>query len=222
MKEEQQLDALEARVFGVLIEKAMTTPDQYPLSLNATTAGCNQKSNRHPVLSLPESEVLNSLNKLMVHGLVGRVMQAGSRVEKFRHNGHERLQMGDAQLALLSELLVRGPQNPGELRQRASRMHDLPTLEALRSALQPMIDQGFVKLLPPSPGSRAEHYVQLLSPGLHALEESPPAPSVRPSVQSTAATPGASGRLEALEREVQRLRRQLDALSQSLGEPLVD
>jgi uncharacterized protein YceH (UPF0502 family) len=222
MQEEQQLDALEARVFGVLIEKQMTTPDQYPLSLNATTSGCNQKSNRHPVLSLGESEVLNTLNKLMVHGLVGRVMQAGSRVEKFRHNGPEFLKLGDAQLAILAELLMRGPQNPGELRQRASRMHEIPSLDALREELRPLIERGFAKHLPPSPGSRAERYAQLMSPDLHPLDEPVATSAPRSGAPTAPSTPAAATRLQTLEEEVARLRRQLDALSAALGEPLVD
>lgn len=222
MKEQYQLDAAEARVFGVLIEKSTTTPDQYPLSLNATTLGCNQKSNRHPVVSLPESKVLHALNMLMVRGLVGRVMQAGSRVEKFRHNGHEQLGLGDAQLAILAELLMRGPQNPGELRQRASRMHEIPSLEALRNELRPLIERGFAKEVPPSPGSRAERFVQLMSPGLHPLDETVAASTFRASAPPAPAGPGAATRLETLEEEVARLRRQLDALSAALGEPLVD
>lgn len=229
MQEEQQLDALEARVFAVLIEKSTTTPDQYPLSLNATTSGCNQKSNRNPVLSLGESDVLNTLNKLMVHGLVGRVMQAGSRVEKFRHNGHERLQLGDAQLAILAELLMRGPQNPGELRQRASRMHEMASLDVLRAELQPLIHHGFVKQIAPSPGSRAERFVQLMCPDLHPLDEPAAAlssgtpPSGAPASAAPAApSAGAAARLATLEEEVARLRRQLDALSEALGEPLTD
>jgi uncharacterized protein YceH (UPF0502 family) len=221
-----QLDAHESRVFGVLVEKSLTTPDQYPLSLNATTAGCNQKSNRHPVLDLSETEVLMALDKLAVRGLVGRVHPAGSRVERFRHNGRERLEVSEAQLAVLAELLMRGPQQPGELRSRAQRMSAIESQEDLTRALEPLQQRGYVKRLPPSPGSRAERYVQLISPDLHPIEAPAaaswaPTPEARTSA-STVAPVGAGPRSEELERQVSKLRRDLDLLAEKLGENFDD
>lgn len=224
MDEELLLDAHEARVLGVLVEKALTTPDQYPLSLNAATAGCNQKSNRSPVLELSESEVLLALDKLVVRGLAGRVHPLGSRVERFRHNGHERLELDDAKLAILAELLMRGPQTPGDLRQRAGRMTPFDSLQALESALAPLLQRGFVQRLPPAPGTRAERYAQLLCPGLHPLDAPAAAPQqVSAQAPAPAATTSPLGqRVEALERELRALRTQLHQLAEKLGEPLTD
>src|SRR4051812_3562708 len=117
-----QLNPNEARVLGVLIEKATTTPEQYPLSLNALTNGANQKNNRDPVLALSEDEVFEAVEGLRAKQLVIRVDQVGSRVPKFKHAAGDVLRCSGAQLAVMAELLLRGPQTQGELRGRASRM----------------------------------------------------------------------------------------------------
>lgn len=219
MDEELLLDAHEARVFGVLVEKSLTTPEQYPLSLNAATAGCNQKSNRFPVLDLAESTVLVALDKLVVRGLAGRVHPAGSRVERFRHNGSERLKMSDAEIAVLAELLMRGPQTPGDLRARASRMAQMESQEDLQRVLAPLMQRGFVERLAPAPGSRAERYAQLMSPDLHPLEASA-APAAAPRMVDGGASMPLIARVEALEREIATLRAQLHNLAETLGEEL--
>jgi len=206
------LEPNEARVLGVLIEKEMTVPDQYPLSLNATTAGCNQKSNRHPVLSLSESEVQTQLDKLVVLGLVGRVQPASSRVERYRHNAKERLDLGPRAVAILAELLMRGPQSRGELRTRAARMVPIDTQEVLNESLAPLIERGFVEILPPPPGSRAERVVQKLSPDAHPLDA--------PSALAAPASPPPRTTVDSLVERVERLERQLASLADKLGESL--
>ena len=117
-----ELNAHEARVLGVLIEKCLTTPDQYPLSLNAATNGCNQKSNRNPMVDFSEAEVTVAITGLQYKHLAGASTPAGSRVEKYRHNAGAHFKIDDRDMAVLAELLIRGPQSPGELRTRANRM----------------------------------------------------------------------------------------------------
>jgi uncharacterized protein YceH (UPF0502 family) len=208
------LNAHEARLFGVLIEKALTTPDQYPLSLNAAVNAANQKSNREPVLSLTEDEVATALDGLEKKYLVRRVF---SRVERYRHNGKETLGLEYPQLAVLAELLMRGPQQPGELRARVSRMSPIDSIEQLMSELTLLTDRGLVQRLDPTPGSRAERYVQLLSPDLHPLD----APVVAVGTCDSGAGDLAA-RVAVLEAAVDQLRHQLIRLAEKLGEPLED
>jgi uncharacterized protein YceH (UPF0502 family) len=215
-----RLDPNEARVFGVLVEKALTTPEQYPLTINAATNGANQKSNRDPVLSLSEDDVAAALQRLEEKYMARKVFPMNSRVEKFCHNGKDALALDAAGLAVLAELLMRGPQTPGDLRGRASRMTSIDSLEQLANILNTLIERGYVQRLPPLPGSRAERYVQLLSPDLHPLE--PPAgayvagasPSARPAA---AVGPDLVERVVTLEAEVARLRELVQALSDRLG-----
>jgi hypothetical protein len=217
-----QLIDVEARVLGVLVEKAFTTPEQYPLSLNAATVGSNQKSNRDPVTRYQEAEVLVALDGLVQKGLAGRVRQAASRVEKFRHSAQGALDLGDAELAVLVELLLRGPQSPGELRGRVRRMVPIETLEELAALLERLRGRGLVERLAPSPGTRAERYVQLLAPGLHPVDAaSAPAESATRGAERASAPaaprPSVEGRVEALERRVDDLSSKLDALVAELG-----
>ncbi len=231
MENTRKLEPIEARLLGVLIEKDFTTPEQYPLSLNALTAGCNQKSNRDPVLDLNDSEVYAATGKMIVKGWAGSVHPAGSRVERFRHNAGEMLGIGRAQVAVVAELLLRGPQQPGELRARVSRMVDIPSQSGLMDVLAPMLASGLVVRLDPQPGSRAESYGQTVAPGAHPTTtraSAPPAPSVRasmPSELTTGAAPtvdlsAVDRRISDLHAEVQLLRRQLSNLAWKLGEKL--
>lgn len=227
MSPERQLDATEARVLGVLIEKELTTPDQYPLTLNAATNGSNQKNNRDPVLELAESEVDSALRKLIVQGFVGSVHPVGSRVEKFRHNAGTLLSIERPQLAVLAELLLRGAQQPGELRGRASRMAPIESLPALAEVLGPLLEAGLVVRLDPTPGSRAERYAQTLTGSQAAARAptaapspSPPAPPKAPAPEAEERSPALAKRVEELEFTVSRLRRQLDNLAWRLGEKL--
>ena len=218
-----RLNAHEARVLGVLVEKQLTTPDGYPLSLNALTSGSNQKSNRDPITDFTEAEVTVALQGLVVKHLAGRVVPAGSRVEKWRHNSRETLHVDDAELALVAELLMRGPQTPGELRSRAARMAPQGSLDDLSRRLTALAERGLVQRLDPAPGTRAERYAQLLSPDLHPLAA--PAARVAPAVpappgaaaDSAGSSTGLAQRVEALEGEVRELRERLEDLCVRLG-----
>jgi uncharacterized protein YceH (UPF0502 family) len=215
-----QLTPDESRVLGVLIEKALTTPDQYPLSLNATVNGCNQKNNRDPVLAMDEDATLDALESLRGKGLVVRVDSPGSRVHKYRHNAGDALHARTAELAILAELLLRGPQTLGELRGRASRMQPLESLEVVKGMLTALEqrEEPLVRELPRSPGSRAEQYAQLLCVDLH------PAPTAAAAVASddaSIAKPASSGlgdRVAALESEVATLKDAIRKLAAALGE----
>jgi len=232
MEDTRKLEPIEARLLGVLIEKELTTPEQYPLSLNALTAGSNQKSNRDPVLDLSESEVYAATGKLIVKGWAGSVHPAGSRVERFRHNAGEMLGVGRAQVAIVAELLLRGPQQPGELRARVSRMVEIASQPALMDALAPLLSSGLVVRLDPQPGSRAESYGQTIAPGAHSTPSraAAVAPSVRAAMphetiaEATAAPTvdltAVDRRISDLHAEVQMLRRQLSNLAWKLGEKL--
>ena len=209
----------ESRVLGVLIEKATTTPDQYPLSLNAVVNGANQKNNRDPVMTMDEGRAFEALESLRTKGLVVRSDMAGSRVNKYRQLASEVLHARPAEIALLAELLLRGPQTLGELRGRASRMHPFESLESVKNMLAALItrDEPFVKELPPAPGSRAERYAQLLCPELHPLD----APASAPAAASREAPAGLelAGRVQVLEAEVAMLKQAVRRLASALGEP---
>lgn len=210
------LNGHEARVFGVLVEKAFTTPDQYPLSLNGATNGCNQKSNRDPVLDFSEAEVRIALQGLRMKGLVGVSVPSGSRVEKYRHNAKETLKLGDRALAVLSELLLRGPQTAGELRTRAKRMRDVTVPGALEEAIESLEAAGFLRTLP---GGRATRYAQTVCPELHPDGETAPAPAA-PTAAAPAAAPAApqaTDRVQALEERVEALERTVQRLTAELG-----
>ncbi|HEX8914914.1 MAG TPA: DUF480 domain-containing protein, partial [Humisphaera sp.] len=154
----------EARVLGVLIEKQMTTPDQYPLTLNAVVAGASQKNNRFPVVEMTDDAAISAAEGLREKGLAARVEQAGARVSKYKHLAAEKLECRPAELALLAELLLRGPQTLGELRGRASRMQAFESLPATEGFVRSLMDRPtpLVRRLPPAPGTRAEKYEQLL------------------------------------------------------------
>lgn len=151
------LDAAERRVLGVLIEKGKTTPDQYPLSLNALVAGCNQKSNRDPVMSLDEESASRALASLRQAGAVAEVFGSG-KIPRYRHLAYEWLGAGKEELAILGELLLRGEQSEGDLRGRASRMDPIPDLDTLRSHLDALAGRGLVVWLsPPGRGRMLTH-----------------------------------------------------------------
>src|SRR5688572_1932764 len=141
------LSLVERRVLGVLIEKQKTTPDVYPMSLNALVTGCNQKSNREPVLNLSDVEVEDTLIELQKQALATRV--DSGRVEKWRHLLYEQWHIGKAEIAVVAELLLRGPQTEGDLRGRVSRMDPVEDLDALRALLRPLAQRGLVVYLTP-------------------------------------------------------------------------
>jgi len=151
------LDANERRVLGVLIEKGKTTPDQYPLSLNAVVTGCNQKSNRDPLMHLDEESASRALTSLRHSGAVAEVFGSG-KIPRYRHLAYEWLGVGKEELAILGELLLRGEQSEGDLRGRASRMDPIPDLEALRTHLDAMASRNLIVWLsPPGRGRLLTH-----------------------------------------------------------------
>lgn len=151
------LDANERRVLGVLIEKGKTTPDQYPLSLNALVTGCNQKSNRDPVMTLDEEQVTRAIASLRTSGAAAEVFGSG-RIPRYRHLAYEWLGVGKEELAIVGELLLRGAQTEGDLRGRASRMDPIPDLDALRLHLDSLAARGLVVWLsPPGRGRMLTH-----------------------------------------------------------------
>ncbi|MBL8746045.1 MAG: YceH family protein [Phycisphaerae bacterium] len=207
----------ESRTLGTLVEKAQTTPQQYPLTLNALVNGCNQKNNRDPVTTLTDDDVLAALEGLRSKELAREALLAGSRVHKYRHVARERLAVCTAELIVLTELLLRGPQAPGELRSNAQRMMppgdaSLSTLESTQSVLDGLRSrpEPMVVKLPRRPGERAERYAQLLCPDLHPLDDpAPHSPTVAPRAEPHS---NLNERVEQLESEVASLRAALERL----------
>jgi uncharacterized protein YceH (UPF0502 family) len=159
------LNEAEARVLGALLEKEITTPDYYPLSLNALVNACNQKSNRDPVMTLEEDSVRAALRALHDNSLARSVSAADSRVTKYEHRLQEAFNFDRREAAIFCELLLRGPQTPGELRSRAERMHHFDDLSEVQSALQRLMSRQppLVKVLARQPGTKESRYVHLLS-----------------------------------------------------------
>jgi uncharacterized protein len=205
-----ELTPHECRALGVLVEKAQTTPQQYPLTLNALTSGCNQKNNREPVMDLSDEQVQVALDGLRRKGLAREVMLSGSRVEKFRHVAREALEIDTRELVILAELLLRGPQTVGELRNRASRMHALETTDVVTNLVNSLISRAepLARELPPAPGDRAPRYMQLLCPTAHAIAAAVQGAS---GPHATPAAPAAASddmlrRIEKLEREMEQIK----------------
>ena len=172
------LNDIEVRVLGCLIEKELATPEYYPLTLNALTNACNQKSNRDPVLSLEEAEVVRALDSLRFKQFA-LLSAEGSRVAKYRHLLAEKLRLTPAELAVLCELLLRGPQTPGELRTRVERMHPFPDLAAVETVMEELMERTppLAVRLPKQPGRKEQRYAQLFAgEPAQAVDEHAPAP----------------------------------------------
>ena len=177
------LNNIEARVLGALIEKEITTPDYYPLSLNALVNACNQKSNREPVMNLEENSVSRALAQLTEKNLAAGTSARDSRVLKYEHRLQEAFNFDRLETAILCVLLLRGPQTPGELRSRTERMHKFDDLEQVQSTLQRLIkrEPPIVAMLPRQPGTKEARYAHLLSgelqaPAISAPEHAAPSP----------------------------------------------
>lgn len=167
-----QFSPEEARVIGVLLEKQVTTPEQYPLSLNAIVTGCNQKTNREPVMSLSDADVQSVVDELVRRHHVSPQSGFGNRVTKYEqrfcNSEFGQLKLSEAQVALLATLLLRGPQTPGELRMRAARMHDFADMQEVEQALEVLVsreDGPMVVKLPREPGKREHRYQHLFGDG---------------------------------------------------------
>jgi uncharacterized protein YceH (UPF0502 family) len=209
------LDEVEVRILGSLIEKEMTTPESYPLSLNALTSACNQKSNRDPAMSLAEEEVVRGLDRLGSRGMA-RLTTTGGRVARYRHSLAEMLGLSPSCMAVLAELLLRGPQTPGELRIRAERMAPLPDLAAVETVLAEL--QGYaprlVTILPRQPGRKEQRYAHLLS-GEPQLSADEPTPAPEPARLRVAA---GNERITRLNAEITTLRTEVADLRRMLAE----
>jgi hypothetical protein len=205
------LSAVECRVLGALIEKDITTPDYYPLSLNALVNACNQKNNRDPVMSLDESAVRDALYTLQEKRLAGPAGGADSRVTKYEHRIQEVFNFTRAETAVMDVLLLRGPQTPGELRGRTERMYRFEELSDVQSTLQKLTQRepSLVKMLPRQPGTKESRYAHLLSGDVEGFEAPPEA--------ATLSTRGGDDeRFAQLESEVAELRRELGELKQQM------
>ena len=198
-------DAIEIRVVACLLEKQRTTPDAYPLSLNALRLACNQATNRDPVVDYDETAVVEALRRTALRGWTRLASGAGSRARKYRHLLDEALDADPAELALLAVLMLRGAQTPGELKQRADRQHAFVDLDAVHETLEKLVERGYVERLPRRPGQKEERYAQLLGEGVAEerteIEEAP-----------------AEDRLDRLERELGQLREEVRQLRTALGD----
>jgi uncharacterized protein len=207
-------DAVEIRVAGCLVEKQRTTPDAYPLSLNALRLACNQSTNRDPVVSYDEETVSAALRRLAQRGWTRLASGAGSRARKYRHLLPEALDVNDGELALLAVLMLRGAQTPGELKQRSERLYAFGDLGTVQETLERLLERELVARHPRRPGQKEERYEQVLGGGEGGEahdEEAEPA-FLSPAVAAD------DDRLERLERELQDLRSEVAKLRQSLGD----
>jgi len=211
-----QLSQIEARVLGALVEKETTTPEYYPLSLNALVNACNQKSNRDPVMTLGEEAVRQALRSLSDQAMV-RSAGGDSRVAKFEHRLNELYNFHRHEIAVLCVLLLRGPQTPGELRTRAERMYAFEDLEAVHAALNLLLrrDPPLVKILPRQPGTKESRYMHLFSgdviPGEHAAKE------LSAETETAGKTTQDGDRVTQLEAEIMELRRELNTLREQFA-----
>jgi uncharacterized protein len=204
-------DAIEIRVVGCLIEKQRTTPDAYPLSLNALRLACNQSTNRDPVVSYDEATVSEALRRTALRGWTRLASGAGSRARKYRHLLPEALELDPAEVSLLAVLMLRGPQTPGELKQRSERLHGFADLAAVEETLEELIARGHVARRERRPGQKEVRYAQLLggevAEGTAAVETPPPAASEEDEI------------VAGLEGEIASLRAELARLREAYGEP---
>ncbi|MGA9055464.1 MAG: YceH family protein [Terriglobia bacterium] len=207
-----KLHEIEVRVLGSLAEKEITTPDYYPLSLNALINACNQKSNRDPVMALDERVVTQALDSLNEKSLAGQVTSADSRVPKYAHRLQEVFNFDRREMAVLCVLLLRGPQTPGELRGRAERMYQFDDLEVVESALRHLMEREppLVKKLARQPGTKESRYAHLLAGDVEGW--------IAPAEAHAVAATGDQDeqRITRLETEVQSLRTEIADLRQQL------
>lgn len=206
------LNEIEARVLGALVEKDITTPEYYPLSLNALVNACNQKNNRDPVMNLDEDAVREALNGLQAQGLAAPASVADSRVAKYEHRLQEMFNLSRGETAVLCVLLLRGYQTPGELRGRTDRMHHFEDLDAVQSSLHKLMQREppMAMVLPRQPGTKEWRYAHLLSG-----ETVPEQPSLPRTLSGSAAD---GDRLSRLEETVVILREEISELKRQVTE----
>jgi hypothetical protein len=223
------LSAAQARVLGALVEKEITTPDYYPLSLNALINACNQRSNREPVMDLDEEEVRLALRRLEDHGLAGRARGSDGRVTKYEHWLGEAFNFTRAETALVCILLLRGPQTPGELRGRTDRLHRFDEISEVLAGLQKLMERepALAAVLPRQPGTKESRYAHLLSGPVESAVASENAFAPRAAVtyipreagnDLTAEDPASESRIAQLEAAIAELRREMAALRQKIDD----
>jgi uncharacterized protein len=214
------LNRNEARVLGCLIEKEATTPDNYPLSINALVNACNQKSNRDPVMELDEQDVRDALRGLNELGLAGSASSAEGRVAKYEHRLGEAFNYSRMEYALMCVLLLRGPQTPGELRGRGERIFNFESLDQVQYGLNLLAkrEPPQVVMLPRQPGTKESRFAHLLSgpPLLSPSDASPPQSAAHAASESAYSVDGE--RIERLEAEVAELRRAVNEVNRLLAE----
>lgn len=210
------LTASEARVLGALVEKEITTPDYYPLSLNALVNACNQRSNREPVMNLDEEDVRQALHGLEDKRLAGPARSASDRVAKYEHWLGEAYNFSRAETALLCVLLLRGPQTPGELRGRTERMHRFDEIGDVVAGLQKLMERepALAAILPRQLGTKESRYSHLLSGPVETVAA--PNPEVTRECGGSASNGQVSERFDRLEAEVSDLRREMSELRQKI------
>jgi len=210
-----QLNSLEVRVVGALTEKDITTPDYYPLSLNALVNACNQKNNRDPVMSVDEDAVRQALSSLQEKRLAGPAGGADSRVTKYEHRLQEVFNFDRREIAIICVLLLRGPQTPGELRGRADRMYHFETLEDVQSTLQRLMDREppLVAALARQPGTKESRYMHLFSGEPSEAMLAPP-PRTVPEELDTSRIAALENELSSLRSEISELRREFETFKQ--------
>jgi uncharacterized protein YceH (UPF0502 family) len=213
------LTELETRVLGSLIEKDITTPDYYPLSLNALVNACNQKNNRDPVMTLDESAVRDALASLQEKRMAGPASGADSRVTKFEHRLQEVFNFDRREIAIVCVLLLRGPQTPGELRSRTDRMYHFEALEDIVSTLDRLAQREppLARILPRQPGTKESRYTHLFSGEPPAADLAETTNVGRTLLSASAGASSTADRLSTLEEEVARIRQELNEVQQQLA-----
>lgn len=209
------LNEKETRILGCLIEKEMTTPEYYPLSLNALTNACNQKSNRNPVVSYDEQTVVQGVDSLRSKGLARETHSSSSRVPKYAHAFLDRFDLSRQEVALLCEMLLRGPQTPGELRTRAGRMSPFNSLEEVMNLLTGLIEHTppLIKRLPRELGRKEQRYIHLFSGDITLNQDTP-----EETIESPGERISIDDRVRKLEEEVSQLRSKLEEVRKTLAD----
>jgi uncharacterized protein YceH (UPF0502 family) len=217
-------DAVEIRVVACLIEKQRATPDAYPLSLNSLRLACNQSTNRDPVVDYDEAAVSDALRRTALRGWTRLTSGAGSRARKYRQLLNEALDLDDAEVSVLAVLMLRGPQTPGELKQRAERLHPFESLAAVDETLDRLVSRELVARHERRPGQKEQRYEQLLGGGegdlapnaIVAVDPESAAAAPAPTSSPAVAVPAAEEpRLDRLERELNELRTEVRALREA-------
>ena len=212
-----QLTSAEARVLGALVEKEVTTPDYYPLTLNALINACNQRSNREPVMNLDEDDLRQALHGLEDKGVAGRARAADGRVTKYEHWLGEAFNFSRAETALICILMLRGPQTPGELRSRTERLHIFAEISDVLAGLQKLMEREspLVAVLPRQPGTKESRYAHLLSGPVESMQEK--ANEVAACVcDESIMDAGQNDRISQLEASVAALQREVGALQEKI------